>query len=184
MLEKITTLLKTGLPKNIELAYQLSKSSQTSLWPLERGIKDLLYWAHTQPQIPTDTMLLGDLCFVLKEVIALAIHQTTLHSIPEQLYFLPNLRILAISSPSITQLPESIGTLTQLKSLSIRHTNIKSLPSSLGQLQQLTSLTLVNNPQLQELPESLLYLPALKTVRVSPHFAPLFNSKHLEVTVE
>lgn len=184
MLEKIATLLKTGVPENIELAYQLSQSSQTSLWPLERGIKDLLYMAHTQPNIPVDNLHLGELCFVLKEVIALTINQTNLTAIPEQLYFLPNLRILEIDTPSITQLPRSLGELAHLKSLSIRNTSIENLPTSIHQLNALTSLTLINNSKLSALPNSLTNLPVLKTVSISRSLANHFNQQQIKVTIE
>ena len=166
MLEKIANLLKTGTRSNIELAYQLSLSTKTSLWPLERGIKDLLYHAHTQPSIAFDNLPLGQLCYLLNNVIALSIKEQLLTHLPEQLYFCPALVILEIIDTPLIALPQSIGELAQLKSLTLKNTAIEQLPSSIAQLSKLETLSLINNPNLKHFPRALLQLPNLKTVRV------------------
>jgi Leucine-rich repeat (LRR) protein len=168
MLEKITHLLKTGRRNNIELAHQLSISNKISLWPLERGIKDLLYVARTQPKIYFDNLPLGQLCYILKEVIALNISDVVIERLPEQLYFMPALVILELEDSPIKALPDSIGELSNLKSLSIKNTQIDRLPKSISALKNLERLTLVGNSKLNSLPRSLFCLPKLKTLRISP----------------
>lgn len=115
MLEKIITLLKTGQPNNIKLAYQLRSGAQISLWPLERGIKDLLYLAKTQPAIDFDDLYLGQLCHLLPEVIALSVHNPALEQVPEELSFMPNLRILKLVNIPIQQLPNHLKDLVLLQ---------------------------------------------------------------------
>lgn len=166
MLEKIANLLKTGTRSNIELAYQLSLSTKTSLWPLERGIKDLLYHAHTQPSIAFDNLPLGQLCYLLNNVIALSITEKSLTQIPEQLYFCPALVILEIVDTPLIELPASIGELAQLKSLTLKNTAIEQLPASIAQLSKLETINLMGNPNLKDFPMVLLQLSNLKTVRV------------------
>lgn len=183
MLEKIITLLKTGQPNNIELAYQLRLSAKISLWPLERGIKDLLYLAKTQPVIDFDDLYLGQLCHMLPEVIALSVHNSSLKQLPEQLYFMPNLRILELVDLPIEQLPNSLGDLTHLKSLSIKNTLIEDIPKTLLELENLTSLILVDNPNLTVLPSFLAELPNLKTLRISKNLVAAVPKGNFEVVV-
>lgn len=183
MLEKIITLLKTGQPNNIELAYQLRLGAKISLWPLERGIKDLLYLAQTQPAIDFDDLYLGQLCHILPEIIALSVHNSNLKELPEQLYFMPNLRILELTKLPIQQLPDSLKDLKQLKSLSLRNTLIESIPESLLALKNLTSLILIDNPNLTTLPAFLADLPSLKTLRVSKDLAEAVSEGDFEVVV-
>jgi len=183
MLEKIVTLLKTGQPNNIELAYQLRLGAKISLWPLERGIKDLLYLAKTQPVLDFDDLYLGQLCHILPEIIALSVHNASLKQLPEQLYFMPNLRILELVNIPIHQLPEHLKDLKQLKSLSIRNTLIKSLPSSLSELKNLTSLILADNPNLTILPDFISTLPKLKTLRISKNLIGAVPEGNFEVVI-
>ena len=182
MLEKITTLLKTGTENNIELAHQLSISSQTSLWPLERGIKDLLFMAHTQPKIHFDNMPLGELCYILKEVIALSINNASVETIPEQLYFMPNLRVLEIIDTPIKKLPSSLCELKMLKSLIVRNTAIDSLPEKFQQLTALEKLSLLDNPNLKSLPSIITKMKPLKKIRISKGFdLTAFEGLDLEI---
>lgn len=181
MLEKISKLLKTGQPNNIELAYELRSSAQISLWPLERGIKDLLYLAHTQPAIACDDLYLGQLCHLLHEVVALSIRNPQLQQIPEQLAFMPNLRILEIYQAPIQQLPDSLKELQQLKSLSIRDTAITEIPVSVLALKNLQTLTLDANPKLQNLPNFLDELPNFKSLRISHDLAPIVPKGDFEI---
>jgi Leucine-rich repeat (LRR) protein len=183
MLEKIITLLKTGQPNNIELAYQLRSGAKISLWPLERGIKDLLYLAKTQPVIDFDDLYLGQLCHLLPEVIALSVHNPSLKELPKELCFMPNLRILELMNLSIHQLPDNLDDLKHLKSLSIKNTLIASLPIGLSQLSNLTSLILLDNPNLTHLPDFLADLPKLKTLRVSENLRKAVPKGNFEVTV-
>jgi Leucine-rich repeat (LRR) protein len=183
MLEKIITLLKTGQPNDIELAYQLRLSAKISLWPLERGIKDLLYLAKTQPVLDFDDLYLGQLCHILPEVIALSVHNASLKQLPEQLYFMPNLRILELANIPIQQLPDNLKDLKHLKSLSLRNTLIKALPKTLFQLKNLTSLILVDNPNLTGLPSFLAELPNLKTLRISKNLEATVPEGNFEVVV-
>ncbi len=183
MLEKIITLLKTGQPNSIELAYQLRLSAQISLWPLERGIKDLLYLAKTQPAIDFDDLYLGQLCHLLPEILALSVHNPSLKELPKELCFMPNLRILELVNLPIQQLPETLKDLKQLKSLSIKNTLIAALPTSLFELKNLTSLILVDNPNLKALPDFLADLPNLKTLRVSKNLIKAVPKGNFEVFV-
>jgi len=183
MLEKIITLLKTGQANNIELAYQLRLSTKISLWPLERGIKDLLYLSKTQPVFDFDDLFLGQLCHLLPEVIALAVHNPNLKQLPEQFYFMPNLRILELANIPIQELPDNLNDLKQLKSLSIRNTFIKALPANLSELKNLTSLILVDNPNLTTLPSFISTLPNLKTLRISKNLIASVPKGNFEVVV-
>lgn len=183
MLEKIITLLKTGQPNNIELAYQLRSGAKISLWPLERGIKDLLYLAKTQPVIEFDDLYLGQLCHILPEVIALSLHNPSLTELPKELYFMPNLRILELVNLPIQRLPDHLNDLKHLKSLSIKNTLIESLPLGLSELKNLTSLILVDNPNLNVLPSFLADLPKLKTLRISKNLVEVAPKGNFQVLV-
>jgi Leucine-rich repeat (LRR) protein len=183
MLEKIITLLKTGEPNSIELAYQLRLGAKISLWPLERGIKDLLYLAQTQPVIDFDDLYLGQLCHILPEVIALSVHNPNLNQLPKELYFMPNLRILELVDFPLQQLPGNLTDLKHLKSLSIKNTLIESLPPSLSELKNLTSLILADNPNLTILPDFLAELPKLKTLRISKDLIEAVPKGNFEVVV-
>lgn len=183
MLKKIANLLKTGNRNNIELAYQLSVSTQTSLWTLERGIKDLLYYSKTQPSIHFDNLPLGQLCFLLNNIIALSISKKDLDLIPEQLYFLNALVILEIDSVPLQKLPDSLGELSDLKSLSIKNTNIKTLPSSIGQLRKLERLSLVDNPFLLTLTKELFQLKNLKVLYLSHSLLPALEGQVFDFEV-
>lgn len=183
MLEKIITLLKTGHINNIELAYQLRLGAQISLWPLERGIKDLLYSAQTQPVIDFDDLHLGQLCHILPEVIALSVHNPSLTQLPEQLSFMPNLRILELVDIPIQQLPNNLKDLKHLKSLSIRNTLIKELSSNLLALENLNSLILADNQNLSSLPDFLVALPNLKTLRIPKKLANSAPKGNFEVVI-
>lgn len=183
MLEKIITLLKTGQPNNIELAYQLRSAAQISLWPLERGIKDLLYLAKTQPVIDFDDLYLGQLCHILPEVIALSVYNPNLKELPKELSFMPNLRILELGNLPIQRLPDTLNDLKHLKSLSIKNTSIAVLPAGLSQLKHLTSLILLDNPHLTQLPDFLTDLPNLKTLRISKNLVGTVPKGNFEVFV-
>lgn len=183
MLEKIITLLKTGQPNNIELAYQLRLGAKISLWPLERNIKDLLYLSQTQPALEIDDLHLGQLCHILPEVIALSVYNPNLKKIPKELSFMPNLRILELVNLPIQELPNSVKDLKQLKSLSIRNTSIYHISPNLSELKNLTSLTLADNPNLTILPNFLVDLPKLKTLRISQHLTEAVPKGNFEVIV-
>ncbi len=168
MLEKITNLLKTGERDNIELAYQLSLSGKISLWPVERALKDLLFYSSKiHPAISFDNLPLGQLCYLLKEVIAISFDNKYLEALPDCFYFMPNLVILEISGNSLKKVPESICELRKLKSLSIKNSQIERLPEKLDQLENLEGLNISKNPKLLQIPPSVYKLPTLKKLRIS-----------------
>lgn len=168
MLEKITNLLRSGTANNIELAYHLSMSTQTSLWPVERAVKNLLFISHTQPKIFFDPIPLPQLVYALNEIIALSIYNQPIEYIPEELFFFRNVAILEIQNTALKELPKSFSSLKQLKHLTINNTEISSLPNDLNQLNNLKQISLINNPNLHQLPDALLQLPNLKKLRISP----------------
>lgn len=179
ILEKIATLLKTGQRNDIELAYQLSVSTTTSLWPIERGIKDLLYASTTQPRICFDNLPLGQLCLLLNQVIALSICDRTMERIPEQLCFMSGLVVLEIRDTPLLELPASLNELSQLKSLSITNTKITSLPTDIGKLGSLENLSLVGNSNLKSLPDELFELKGLKVLRISEELLSVLEGREV-----
>ncbi len=178
MLEKIVNLLKTGSRSSIELAYQLSLSNKLNLWPIERELKDLLFYANNiQAPIQFDKLPLGQLCYVLKEVIALEYHNSTLEALPDRFDFMPALVILEINCTSLTVVGKSIEQLSKLKSLSIKNTQIRTLPIQLSLLTDLESLNISYNQQLESLPKDIYACSKLEKLRVCKNTARLVDLK-------
>ena len=148
MLDKISRLLRTGERTNIELAYKISRSQGLNLWPLERGIKDILYKAKTQPSVDWENMPLGQLCWLMNDIIALEIKEARFDVFPNELHFFKNLVILELVNTPLPVFPEAILTLTRLKSLSLRNCGLTHIPEALKQLPNLEHLHLQENPNL------------------------------------
>ena len=178
MLEKIVKLLKTGERNNIELAYQLSLANKISLWPIERNIKDLLYYADKiQPPINFDNLPLGQLCFLLKEVIAISFSNSSIKQLPDCFDMMPSLVILEISCESLEKIGCSIGNLPNLKSLSIKNSKIDALKIKLKNLNSLESLNISFNNNLKTLPDDLYKSESLKTLRICTKNAHLIDNE-------
>ena len=88
-----------------------------------------------------------------------------LNALPEELGFLPNLRVLALgnwgimdrvssNNNSFSALPMSVGELKNLQSLDLHRTGITFLPDSIGNLSNLRTITLEDSP-ISTLPDSI-----------------------------
>lgn len=178
MLEKIIELLKTGERNNIGLAYQLSVANKISLWPIERNLKDLLYYAdNIQPPISFDNLPLGQLCFLLKEVIAISFSNSSIKQLPDCFDMMPSLVILEISCKSLEKIGCSIENLQNLKSLSVKNSKIKAFELKLKSLSSLESLNISFNNNLKKLPEDLYCSQSLKTLRICTKNAHLVDTE-------
>ena len=93
----------------------------------------------------------------------------SLHSLPDGLGQLQQLRWLVLEAPSLTELPASLGGCTSLQELVLRCEELLGLPSSIGELQRLKRLELrcTDGRGLQKgLPVELSSLGQLKVLEV------------------
>ncbi|MCP4440948.1 MAG: leucine-rich repeat domain-containing protein [Aureispira sp.] len=164
--DKIISLLQSGERDNIELAYQLAGKNVPMFWPTLRNLKNTLSSAKTQPPIHWLEMPFGQLCYVLKIVLAMTLEGSTSKELPAEIAFFKSLVILEIKDCAFEVLPEEIGQLQKIKTLSIKNCPIKQLPKSITQLPNLGTLILRNN-QLLSLPEGLQNLSKLKHLDIS-----------------
>jgi Leucine-rich repeat (LRR) protein len=184
MLEKIVNLLKTGSRNSIELAYQLSLSKHINLWPIERSLKDLLFAASSiQVPIQFDKLPLGQLCYVLKEVIAIDFNDSHTTELPNYFDFMPALVILEIHCRSLQSIGTSIEQLKALKSLSIKHTQIKSIPFGISSLPKLESLNISHNKRLTSIPADIYAAKSLKKLRICAQNVVLIDQERAKFDV-
>lgn len=164
--DKIISLLQSGERDNIELAYQLAGKNVPLFWTTLRNIKDLLFNAKVQPQIHWLEMPFGQLCYILKVVLAMNLKAAPLKELPSEIAFFKALVILEINNCAFEYLPEELGQLQKLKTLSIKNCPITTLPPSIVELPNLQTLILRNN-QLTQLPKDLHKLSKLKHLDIS-----------------
>lgn len=104
--------------------------------------------------------------------------------LPDGFGKLKNLKKLYISAP-VSELPKDIFTLEKMEWFSLYHTKLETLPEEIGNFKNLTTISIEDNPELKNIPQSLFDLPKLpetykKDIRA--HFMPaneyevLFNN--------
>ena len=89
--------------------------------------------------------------FTLQNLNYLAIHDTCLEVIPDEIGELENLMTLAVHSNKLLTIPESIASLTKLRVLDCSRNQLEKLPQALSRLPQLTTINFSSN-NLTELP--------------------------------
>lgn len=79
------------------------------------------------------------------EVIAIALRDKNLNSIPVEIGQLTNLYHLDLATNNLTSLPAEIGQLTNLSFLNLGSNDLSTLPDEIWQLDQLNTLSFYNN---------------------------------------
>ena len=92
-------------------------------------------------------------------IYTLDLRKHNLHALPESIFALRELEVLRLNDNNLTMLPAGIGALSNLKILDLEGNNLHSLPYTIGALHQLEHLYLRENPNLREIPSSVLKLP-------------------------
>ncbi|MFC0154475.1 type III secretion system leucine-rich repeat domain-containing effector XopL [Xanthomonas dyei] len=84
---------------------------------------------------------------------SLELHSVPLPRFPEQTYRLSRLQRMTINATGLIELPESMRELAGLEILTLAHNPIRSLPASISSLNRLRELSILNCPELKELPQ-------------------------------
>lgn len=89
-----------------------------------------------------------------QHVLGLAMPESALEQLPENIGLLSKLEILNLKGCRLERLPDSIGELSRLRTLGLRSNYLTSLPVSIGNLHELRALSVSEN-QLGSLPDSI-----------------------------
>jgi Leucine-rich repeat (LRR) protein len=149
---KLTGLLKSGTPDNIELAIMVAQGQEFDIDALLNELFDLQFWMDNLDDIP-QTSKVEALRFLLSKT-SINLYRKGLSALPESIGNLQNLEWLRLYNNNLSSLPESFGNLQHLQGLDLSYNNLSSLPESFGNLQHLQGLVLYNN-NLSSLPESI-----------------------------
>jgi len=98
---------------------------------------------------------------------ALDLSANSLASLPQELGLLDQLLQLSLQRNRLTVLPAELGSLSVLQRLDVSHNLLLELPGCLGQLQALRSLDISCNPNLSQLPRSIIGLVNLLDLHAS-----------------
>jgi internalin A len=158
---KLTSLLKSGTPDNIELAIMVAQGQEFDIDALLNELFDLQFWMDNLDDIP-QTSKVEALRFLLSKT-SINLSYKRLSELSESIGNLQHLQVLDLNENNLSSLPESIGNLQNLKELYLFNNNLSSLPESIGNLQNLEVLSLDNN-KLSSLPESISNLQNLKVL--------------------
>jgi Leucine-rich repeat (LRR) protein len=111
---------------------------------------------------------------------ALDLSANSLVALPQELGLLDQLLQLSVQRNRLTELPAEVGSLSLLQRLDVSNNLLSELPGCLGQLQALRSLDISCNPNLIQLPRSII---GLVQVYLLSFFALLIiaSSKLLEL---
>jgi len=101
-----------------------------------------------------------------------------IEELPNSIGNLKSLRKLHLEDNKLKTLPESIGELENLELLYLYDNDLNYLPDSIGMLKSLKRLVLSSNPNLRELPNSLLNIKSLKHLGVDTKNLSL-NSRNI-----
>ena len=175
---KLTSLLKSGTPDNIELAIMVAQGQEFDIDDLVEELFDLQIWMDNLDGIPR-TSKVEALRFLLSKTI-INLYSKGLSELSESIGNLQHLQELYLYNNNLSSLPESIGNLQNLQELYLEDNNLSSLPESIGNLQNLEWLRLYNN-NLSSLPESIVNLQNLKGLYLSGNTIPTNVIKRLKV---
>jgi len=92
-------------------------------------------------------------------IYTLDLRRKNLYALPATIFALRELEELRLNDNNLTELPAGIGALQNLKILDLEGNDLHSLPHTMGALKHLEHLYLRENPNLREIPPSLLTLP-------------------------
>jgi hypothetical protein len=160
---KLTSLLKSGTPDNIELAIMVAQGQEFDIDALTEELFDLKFWMDNLDGIP-GTSKVEALRFLLSKTI-INLSDKGLSALPESIGNLQNLKWLGLNENDLHRLPESIGNLQNLEWLHLGYNKLSILPESIGNLQNLEWLYLGNN-NLSSLPESIVNLQNLEELNL------------------
>jgi hypothetical protein len=90
----------------------------------------------------------------LSNLVNLDLDNNNLLEVPSTLENLSSLTNLGIDSNNLTSIPGSLGNLPNLQVLNIQDNNLTSIPSNIGNLSTLVIFRILNNPNLNCLPQS------------------------------
>ncbi|TMW55781.1 hypothetical protein Poli38472_010663 [Pythium oligandrum] len=85
----------------------------------------------------------------------LVIHHNRLTELPTELQYCERLEIIDASYNELATIPFELGRLQELRVLNVRHNKLTSLPHTLCDCAKLEEVVCDENPQLQDIPESL-----------------------------
>jgi Leucine-rich repeat (LRR) protein len=149
---KLTSLLQSGDPDNIELAIMIAQGQEFDIDALLNEIFDLKFWMDNLDDIPR-TSKVEALRFLLTQT-KIYLSNKGLSALSESIGNLQHLQELDLYNNNLSSLPESFGNLQHLQGLDLSYNHLSSLPESIGNLQNLQGLVLYNN-NLSSLPESI-----------------------------
>lgn len=103
-------------------------------------------------------------------------------TLPEGFGKLKNLTKLYISAP-VSELPKDIFTLEHMEWFSLYKTRLETLPEEIGNFKNLTTISIDDNPELKNIPQSLFDLPKLNEVYKRDIRAEFMPANEYEVLV-
>ncbi|MCE7734212.1 MAG: tetratricopeptide repeat protein [Candidatus Heimdallarchaeota archaeon] len=100
------------------------------------------------------------------KIVSLGLNHKEVHTLPDCLVELTNLRLLSLNGLGLNSIPESIGNLTKLEGLYLDSNNIEFLPESLGNCTELKEIYIRSN-NLETLPDEISNLNRLHLLNLT-----------------